>query len=178
MENTNSPTFPAEKKNPSGKRKRRTIIGTAIAAGILVIGLADACAPNTEPGQPVGSITTITSNSPDPGLESTVEAPPTTVQPAPTTIPAPVTVQQPVVQQPVAAPPPPAEQPIVAAPPAQPDCGADSYVNVDGQCVPDPESASSAPAGATAECKDGTYSFSQHRSGTCSGHHGVAEWLN
>ncbi|WP_280406111.1 DUF3761 domain-containing protein [Nocardia brasiliensis] len=24
---------------------------------------------------------------------------------------------------------------------------------------------------------DGTYSFSQHRSGTCSGHKGVDEWL-
>nr|WP_273944661.1 DUF3761 domain-containing protein [Kutzneria chonburiensis] len=33
------------------------------------------------------------------------------------------------------------------------------------------------PAGATAKCKDGTYSFSQHRSGTCSGHGGVAVWL-
>src|SRR5438067_967724 len=29
-------------------------------------------------------------------------------------------------------------------------------------------SVSSIPAGATAKCTDGTYSFSQHRSGTCS----------
>ncbi|HEY4458896.1 MAG TPA: DUF3761 domain-containing protein [Pseudonocardiaceae bacterium] len=66
------------------------------------------------------------------------------------------------------------------APPVQTEsgCGSDSYVNVDGQCVHDPESAASAPAGATAKCKDGTYSFSTHHSGTCSGHHGVAEWLN
>jgi hypothetical protein len=34
------------------------------------------------------------------------------------------------------------------------------------------------PAGATAKCKDGTYSKSQHRSGTCSGHGGVAQWMN
>jgi hypothetical protein len=33
------------------------------------------------------------------------------------------------------------------------------------------------PAGATARCRDGTYSFSQHRQGTCSHHGGVAEWL-
>jgi hypothetical protein len=33
------------------------------------------------------------------------------------------------------------------------------------------------PTGATAKCKDGTYSKSQHRSGTCSKHGGVAEWL-
>ena len=37
--------------------------------------------------------------------------------------------------------------------------------------------ASSIPAGATAECRDGTYSFSQSRSGTCSHHGGVARWL-
>lgn len=34
-----------------------------------------------------------------------------------------------------------------------------------------------APPGATARCNDGTYSFSQHRSGTCSHHRGVAQWL-
>lgn len=33
------------------------------------------------------------------------------------------------------------------------------------------------PAGATAKCNDGTYSHSAHRSGSCSGHGGVAEWL-
>ncbi|WP_246281870.1 DUF3761 domain-containing protein [Fodinicola acaciae] len=26
-------------------------------------------------------------------------------------------------------------------------------------------------------CRDGTYSYSQHRRGTCSHHHGVATWL-
>jgi len=33
------------------------------------------------------------------------------------------------------------------------------------------------PTGATAKCKDGTYSKSHHHSGTCSHHGGVAEWL-
>lgn len=33
------------------------------------------------------------------------------------------------------------------------------------------------PAGATARCRDGSYSYSQHRQGTCSWHGGVAEWL-
>jgi hypothetical protein len=32
------------------------------------------------------------------------------------------------------------------------------------------------PAGATAKCRDGTYSYSQSRSGTCSHHGGVAIW--
>jgi hypothetical protein len=37
--------------------------------------------------------------------------------------------------------------------------------------------APAAPAGATAICNDGTYSYSQHRSGTCSHHGGVRVWL-
>jgi hypothetical protein len=56
-------------------------------------------------------------------------------------------------------------------------CGADTYRNVDGQCVRRPTKAPTAPSGATAKCRDGTYSFSQHRQGTCSHHGGVAKWL-
>lgn len=33
------------------------------------------------------------------------------------------------------------------------------------------------PSGASAICRDGTYSFSQSRRGTCSHHGGVAKWL-
>jgi hypothetical protein len=56
--------------------------------------------------------------------------------------------------------------------------GSDSYyTNSDGQRVHSPECAPSAPAGATAQCRDGSYSFSQHRQGTCSHHGGVAHWL-
>jgi hypothetical protein len=40
-----------------------------------------------------------------------------------------------------------------------------------------PVRASRAPIGASARCRDGTYSFSQHRRGTCSWHGGVAAWL-
>lgn len=39
-------------------------------------------------------------------------------------------------------------------------------------------SGSGAPAGATALCRDGSYSYSKHRSGTCSHHGGVARWIN
>jgi len=38
-------------------------------------------------------------------------------------------------------------------------------------------SAAAAPPGATALCRDGTYSYSKHHSGTCSHHGGVAKWL-
>ncbi len=34
------------------------------------------------------------------------------------------------------------------------------------------------PAGATAQCRDGSYSFSASRRGTCSHHGGVARWLS
>jgi hypothetical protein len=52
-----------------------------------------------------------------------------------------------------------------------------SYVNVDGDAIPSPMKAPSPPKGATALCRDGTYSFSAHRRGTCSHHGGVAQWL-
>ena len=37
--------------------------------------------------------------------------------------------------------------------------------------------AGATPAGATAKCKDGTFSMSTHHSGSCSHHGGVASWL-
>jgi hypothetical protein len=40
------------------------------------------------------------------------------------------------------------------------------------------EIASKAPAGSTAECKDGTFSTSKTRQGACSGHNGVKVWLS
>jgi peptidoglycan hydrolase-like protein with peptidoglycan-binding domain len=52
------------------------------------------------------------------------------------------------------------------------------YQNVNGSPVQSPAySTNGVPAGATAICGDGTYSFSMHRSGTCSHHGGVSEWL-
>lgn len=53
------------------------------------------------------------------------------------------------------------------------------YQNVDGNEVHSPADSTngSVPAGATAQCGDGTYSFSQNHSGTCSHHDGVAQWL-
>lgn len=52
-------------------------------------------------------------------------------------------------------------------------CGDGYYENVDGNCVRRP---GDDPDGATARCNDGTYSYSQNRRGTCSGHGGVDEW--
>lgn len=58
-------------------------------------------------------------------------------------------------------------------------CGADHYRNIAGRCVhrPTRTPGDRAPAGASARCRDGTYSFSQSRRGTCSHHGGVVRWL-
>jgi hypothetical protein len=49
------------------------------------------------------------------------------------------------------------------------------------QPAPRPTTKSAAPnsgyGNASAVCNDGALSYSQHRSGTCSGHHGVRQWL-
>jgi hypothetical protein len=51
------------------------------------------------------------------------------------------------------------------------------YTNADGDCIPEPASASTAPKGATAHCNDGDWSSSDHIRGTCSGHGGVDYWI-
>lgn len=56
-------------------------------------------------------------------------------------------------------------------------CPAGTYQNSKGRCVHRPVRVPSAPGGATAQCRDGTYSFSQSRRGTCSHHGGVARWM-
>ena len=53
----------------------------------------------------------------------------------------------------------------------------DYYTNSRGNRVHRPVRASRAPQGATAKCRDDTYSFSQSRRGTCSHHGGGAVWL-
>lgn len=55
--------------------------------------------------------------------------------------------------------------------------GSDCYVAKSGNCVRRPARAPSAPSGASAKCRDGSWSFSESRRGTCSRHGGVARWL-
>jgi len=52
------------------------------------------------------------------------------------------------------------------------------YTNKDGERVQAPTYSDTIPAGATAQCRDGTYSFSRNHRGTCSHHGGVARWLD
>jgi len=62
-------------------------------------------------------------------------------------------------------------------PPQRPRPG---YINSRGEWVRSPTRTpnDSPPAGASARCRDGTYSFSRSRSGTCSHHGGVSQWLH
>jgi uncharacterized protein YraI len=75
------------------------------------------------------------------------------------------------------------EEYLIAKPPRQvataPTQQGRGYVNVDGEWVPSPTRTADGqpPPGASAKCRDGTFSFSRHRQGTCSHHGGVAEWL-
>lgn len=54
-----------------------------------------------------------------------------------------------------------------------------SYINKRGKRIHSPAHSKSGtrPYGATAQCGDGSYSFSQSRRGTCSHHGGVNQWL-
>jgi hypothetical protein len=86
--------------------------------------------------------------------------------------------QQQNLQRYLASLPPPTTAPPPPAPAPEPTCPNGTYTNSAGNEVCSPyASPSGPPAGATAQCRDGTYSFSQSRSGTCSSHGGVAQWL-
>jgi hypothetical protein len=54
---------------------------------------------------------------------------------------------------------------------------AEYYTNVSGHFVHRPMTSQSRPSGATAHCRDGSWSFSENHRGTCSHHGGVASWL-
>lgn len=66
---------------------------------------------------------------------------------------------------------------VARAPVATPSLS--TYTNSDGNTIPSPSTTGGTQGGysPTALCRDGTYSYSQHRSGTCSYHGGVSSWL-
>jgi hypothetical protein len=134
------------------KKKKGLVVGGVIGFLILVASVSGHSTPNNNSDPIV--ITPTTTQQPNITADTKQAAPTVTAQesaPAPTPTPTPA--------------------------PAPKTCDSGYYINSDGNCVESPTYAPSAPAGATAECNDGTYSFSQHRSGTCSHHGGVASWL-
>jgi len=54
-------------------------------------------------------------------------------------------------------------------------CNDNHYVNSSDHVVHSP-SCGAEPEKRTAECRDGSVSFSEHHRGTCSSHGGVAHW--
>lgn len=67
----------------------------------------------------------------------------------------------------------------LASPANSAPCPAGQYLDWrDHACVPRPTSAPTPPPGARAVCRDGDYSFDEHRVGACNGHGGVREWLS
>jgi Protein of unknown function (DUF3761) len=55
-----------------------------------------------------------------------------------------------------------------------------SYINKDGVRIHSPAHTKTGeqPAGASAQCRDLSYSFSRHHQGACSHHGGVSRWFN
>jgi hypothetical protein len=172
---------------PAPKRRRRWpwIAGGVFALIMSVGGIGNLVSPPTPSNTSVTTRVVATSTV----VASTTTAVPVTealtTVPVTTTVAPPVvttTVVPPVVTTTLAPAPPPVVVRTLAPAPPPPvtggtSCGGDTYVNVSGNCVPRPTSAASPPPGATARCNDGTYSFSQHHSGTCSSHGGVAAFL-
>jgi hypothetical protein len=136
------------------KPKRTGAIVGGIIALLAVVGVAGAT------GSHNSQVATPTAPQPA-AITSTPEPAKTQVLPA----------QDPQPQPEVKTTPAPAPAPKTT------ECGAGHYINSAGNCVQSPAYSESAPAGATAKCSDGTYSFSQSRKGTCSHHGGVAQWL-
>lgn len=132
-----------------------------LAAVLGTLSLLAACGPLPADSVPANPVTPTASSSPvataSPSDTATASEAPPPVTPV-TTAPATSTATD-------------------AAPPPAAACAADEYRNVDGVCVHRPVPADQPPPGATAQCNDGTYSFSQHHQGTCSHHGGVRRWL-
>jgi Protein of unknown function (DUF3761) len=145
-------------------------LGYALATFALLVGATAGCA---------GSLPT--ADTATTGDTTSTFAPAPTTQPvpppaSPTALTAPLSSSAPAAAAP--APAAPAPRTHADPPPAAASCDADGYyVNSAGSCVHRPVAAAAPPAGATARCVDGTYSFSQHRRGTCSHHGGVSVWL-
>jgi hypothetical protein len=142
-----------------------------VAGALAVLVGLGGCGPDNTGSAPSSSPVAVASPSDSPSGSPSPTAvavpPPTTAAAAPLAVP---TTR-------AAAPPPVADPTTPAGQQQNAGCGGDYYVNSDGNCVHRPVQAPGPPAGATAKCNDGSYSFSQHRQGTCSGHGGVATWL-
>jgi hypothetical protein len=148
----------------SGTTWKRVVASTAY--GFTALMVAGGIAGAAGGGNPTNSSPPLTqaTATPRPAESATaatqlVPTPTPTVTPAPTPVPTPVPTPRPT---PAPARPAPTEAPATRAPAPVP-------------APSDPYAAATA-AQASAVCADGSYSFSAHRSGTCSHHGGVHWW--
>ena len=176
-------------------RKKASLIYVALFV-LSFFGIA-LNAPTPIPETQVAGEKIEASTKPETNTESNIQVPQVqqfvetqTPEPLPTATVKPTTIPKPTIvptikptPRPTAVPtikptPKPTIAPTIApAPKLEVSAPCGTYTNSAGNEVPSPCDYDSVPSGATAECKDGTYSFSQSRRGTCSGHGGVAQWL-
>jgi hypothetical protein len=71
-----------------------------------------------------------------------------------------------------------APAPTPAAPPAQRAAAPAAAPAAKATAGSSSHASGTDPTGATAQCKDGSYSHAQHHTGACSRHGGVAKWLD
>jgi len=144
--------------------KNKILAGLGVLVGLIILGgvfggLKPQVAGTQIEATPLPTITATSS----PTVTLTPSATPT---PTPT----PKPTVKPIIKTPA-----PTTQTQVVPPVIDAGCG--TYINSAGNEVARPCPANNIPVGATARCGDGTYSYSQSRSGTCSHHGGVAQWL-
>lgn len=154
------------RQKPKKKRWGWGVAAFIIAAIALSGGQGDQNKNNLTPDSsatPASSVTQTDSNTPE-------TAAPTAEAPAQTTAPTPAPATTPTPEQNTAAAPTSSSSNL---------SNDNTYVNSAGNTVHSPATTTdgSVPAGASAKCVDGTFSFSQSRRGTCSHHGGVASWL-
>jgi hypothetical protein len=141
-------------------------LAALMAAPVLVFALALPSAADTTCKD--GTTTTSTGKGTCSGHGGVQKAASTTAAPAAPAAPAKSAA-------PAAAAPAAAAAAPAAAAPAAPAAAKSSTAT---KSAPAAKAGNTDPTGATAKCKDGTYSKSAHHSGTCSNHGGVAEWLD
>ncbi len=149
----------AKPKRSVGKKILKGIAAVFVLATIA--GASGSDTPSVVDNQKV--IDTTSATSVEPAAEQAPVAEPVAAPPAPVPVPVPAPV------------PPPAPVPTPVPTPSYSSGSCSGYVNVDGNCIPSPSSASGVQDGysPTFTCRDGTYSYAQNSRGACSHHGGI-----
>jgi hypothetical protein len=147
-------------------------ITIAAIVGAFVIGASSLLSSPTQSTEVKGLTTQITAAPTSTIEEINTPTPLPTSTPTPTLRPTATSIPKVIYKAPTSTP-----TPISAATTNSGLSNNNHYTNSAGNDVHSPAYSDSVPAGATAKCGDGTYSFSQSRRGTCSSHGGVSQWL-